>query len=73
MALEIDKKDHDKVLSEISDCQGRILQTLVPTIISVGLISIADRENIALITLVTSFSVLFGSSLYVASLSYKIL
>jgi len=72
MSLNIDKKDYDKVLSEISDSQGRILQTLVPTIISVGLISIADRENVALITLITSFSVLFGSSLYVASLSYKI-
>ena len=34
MSLNIDKKDYDKVLSEISDSQGRILQTLVPTIIS---------------------------------------
>ena len=72
MELKIEEKDRDKVLTEISECQGRILQTLIPTIISVGLISIADRKNIALITLFSAFSVLFASSIYVASLSYKI-
>jgi len=70
--MEIHNKDRDKVIAEISECQARILQTLVPTIIAVGLISIADREKFALITSVTAFSVLFGTSLYVASLSYKI-
>jgi len=70
--MEIDEKDRDKIIAEISECQGRILQTLVPTIIAVGLISIADREKFALITLITAFSVLFGTSVYVASLSYKI-
>ncbi len=37
-----------------------------------GLFSIADREKFALITLITAFSVRFGTSIYVASLSYKI-
>ncbi len=70
--MKIEEKDREKVLAEISECQGRILPTLVPTILSVALISIADRKNFALITLVSAFSVLFASSLYVASLSYKI-
>ncbi len=70
--MNLEEKDRDKIYSEIAECQSRILQTLVPTIIAVGLISIADREKFALITLITAFSVLFGTSIYVASLSYKI-
>ncbi len=70
--MNIEEKDRDKVISEISECQGRILQTLVPTILAMGLISIADREKFALITSVTAFSVLFSTCLYVTSLSYKI-
>lgn len=66
------EKDYEKVVKEISECQGRILQTFVPTIIAIGLIPVADRQKFALITLVCSFAILFGSSLYVASLSYKI-
>lgn len=68
----MNKFDREQVRSELELCQDRIAQTLVPTIIAVGLISIADRENIVLVTLSSSFSVLFASSLYVASLSYKI-
>jgi hypothetical protein len=68
----LDDSDRQKVLDEITACQERILQTFVPTIIAVGLIAIADRETFASITLVSAFAVLFGSSLYVASLSYKI-
>ena len=72
MTLKIDEKDKDKVLKEISDSQNRIIQIFVPTIIAVGLISIADKENFALITLFASFAILFASSLYISSLSYKI-
>lgn len=70
--MNIEESDRQKVIDEIAACQERILQTFVPTIISVGLIAIADRENFATITMVCAFAVLFGSSLYVASLSYKI-
>lgn len=66
------EKNRDQVLSELQACQDRTLHTLVPTIIAVGLISIGDREYFALVTLISSFAVLFGSSLYVASLAYKI-
>lgn len=70
--MNVEESDRQKVVDEIAACQERILQTFVPTIISVGLIAIADRENFATITMVCAFAVLFGSSLYVASLSYKI-
>jgi len=70
--VKLDENDRNKVVAEIADCQGRILQVFVPTIIAVGLISIADRQNIATITMVCAFVVMFGSSLYVANLSYKI-
>lgn len=72
MSIKLEEKDREKVVSEISDCQSRIVQVLVPTVIAVGLISIADRDKFALITLITSFAILFSSSLYIASLSYKI-
>ena len=72
MSLNKNNFDREQVRAELEQCQERIIQTLVPTLIAVGLISIADRENIALITLCSSFAVLYGSSLYVASLSYKI-
>ena len=72
MKLKLDEKDKDKILTEIADCQNRILQTLVPTILAVGLVSIADKKNFALITLFSSFAILFGASLYIANLSYKI-
>lgn len=68
----VHEKDYEKVTKEISDCQGRVLQTFVPTIIAIGLIPVADKQKFALVTLVCAFSILFGSSLYVASLSYKI-
>jgi hypothetical protein len=70
--VNLHETDRQKVIDEIAACQERILQTFVPTIISVGLIAIADRETFATITMVCAFAVLFGSSLYVASLSYKI-
>lgn len=72
MNLTIHEKDREKVLAEIAECQSRVIQTLVPTIIAVGLISIADKKNLAMITVVAAFAVLFCSSLYVASLNYKI-
>lgn len=70
--MHIQDWDRDKVISEMSDCQSRILQILVPTLVSVGLISVADREHFAIITIICAFSVLFYSSFYSASLSYKI-
>jgi len=70
--VNVEENDRQKVIDEIAASQERILQTFVPTIISVGLIAIADRETFATITMVCAFAVLFGSSLYVASLSYKI-
>ncbi|AWL12221.1 hypothetical protein HMF8227_01748 [Saliniradius amylolyticus] len=66
------ESNREQVANELRGCQERTLQTLVPTIIAVGLIAIADRENFALITLVSSFAVLFCSGLYLASLAYKI-
>lgn len=72
MKLQIDEKDKEKILKEISDSQTRILNIFVPTILAIGLISIADKENFALVTLLASFSILFASSLYISSLSYKI-
>ena len=70
--MKLEENDRQKVIDEIAASQERILQTFVPTIIAVGLIAIADRDTFATITLVSAFAVLFGSSLYVASLSYKI-
>jgi len=72
MSLNKNNFDRDQGRTELEQCQERIMQTLAPILIVVGLISIADRENVALITLCSSFTVLFGSSLYVASLGYKI-
>lgn len=46
MDILINQKDREKIILEISECQNRIVQIMVPTIISVGLISIADRENL---------------------------
>jgi hypothetical protein len=70
--VKIDENDRQKVIDEIAASQERILQTFVPTIIAVGLIAIADRDTFATITLVCAFVVLFGASLYIASLSFKI-
>jgi cell division protein FtsL len=72
MELNIDEKDRVKILSEISDSQNRVIQIFVPTILAIGLISIADKEKFALTTLFAAFAILFSSSLYIASLSYKI-
>ena len=69
MNPEICEKNRNQALTELQSCQERTLQTFVPTIIAVGLIAIADRGNFALVTLASSFAVLFGSSMYVASLA----
>ncbi len=70
--MSIDEADRQKVIDEINGCQERILETFVPTIIAVGLIAVADRDTFATVTLICAFVVLFGASLYTASLSYKI-
>ncbi len=66
------EEDLKKVVREIEQLQGRVLQTLVPTILAFGLIAFAGGEQINYLTLGGAFAVLFTSSLYVASLSYKI-
>ena len=70
--VSINEKDREKIEMEIAHSQGRIIQTLVPTILALGLLGIASPENIRDITLGSAFAVLFSSSLYVTSLSYKI-
>lgn len=70
--VRLDETDRENVHKEISQCQGRVIQTLVPTILALGLIAIADPENLGTLSLGCAFAVLFSSSLYVASLSFKI-
>lgn len=70
--VSVDQKDRDTVQTELSQCQARVLQTLVPTILALGVIAIAQSQNIKDVTLGCTFATLFSSSLYVASLSYKI-
>lgn len=71
--VSVDEKDRDKIEREIEQCQTRFAQVLVPTVLAFGLIAIADPENIRHVTLGCAFAVLFSSSLYFASLSYKIM
>lgn len=68
----------EKISSEIKECQDRVVRVLVPTIISFGLASVGNMgaqggvifsDRIVFGAL---FAVLFSSSLYIASLSYKI-
>ncbi len=70
--MSVDEKDLKRVQTELSQCQARVLQTLVPTILGFGLIAIANPQSIRDVTLGCNFAILFSSSLYVASLSYKI-
>jgi hypothetical protein len=72
MEFKVHEKDREKVITEISEAQARIIQIFVPTILAVGLVSITDKENLALVTMFASFAILFGSSLYITNLSYKI-
>ena len=65
--VSINEKDREKIEMEIAHSQGRIIQTLVPTILALGLLGIASPENIRDITLGSAFAVLFSSSLYVTS------
>jgi len=44
--VRLDETDRENVHKEISQCQGRVIQTLVPTILALGLIAIADPENL---------------------------
>lgn len=70
--IKIPDTEKARVQSEISDCQGRILKVLMPTLLSLGAISLAKVESSPFLTLASAFAVLFSSSLYIASLSYKI-
>jgi len=70
--LKLHEEDRKAFHDEIQQCQSRVLQTLVPTILALGLIAVADPENIGGLSLGCAFAVLFSSSLYVASLSFKI-
>lgn len=76
--MKVDTGDWHKIRREIEQCQARVLQTLVPTILSLGLIAFSRFVNEAevgsppYITMGATFAVLLASSLYIASLSYKI-
>lgn len=70
--LAVFEADRDKVTQEISQCQSRVIQTMVPTILALGLIAVADSNCVGILTLGCCFSILFCSSLYVACLSHKI-
>jgi cell division protein FtsL len=65
-------KDREKVVREIEQLQGRVIQTLVPTILAFGLVAFAGAEKVNYLSLGGIFAVLFTSSLYVAATSYKI-
>ena len=70
--IPVDEKVRQKIENEISQCQARVAQTLVPTILAMGLLAVADPKNIRVVTLGCAFAVLFSSGTYVASLTYKI-
>ena len=71
--VSLDENDRNKIEAEIAQYQARVIQTLVPTILALGLLAIANPANIDKpIALGCAFAILFSSGLYVASLSYKI-
>ena len=70
--IQLSNKDRDKVMDEISQCQARVLQTMVPTILALGLLAIAQKDSIPGLALGCGFAILFCSGLYVAALSHKI-
>ncbi len=71
--ISLDESDRERIETELRQCQARVVQTLVPTILALGLIALAESARIRDISLGCAFAVLFSSSLYVASLSYKII
>jgi hypothetical protein len=71
-ARNVHDADITQVVGEMQQMQSRVMQTLVPTILALGLISFAGRESINYLSFGGAFAVLFTSSLYVSSLSYKI-
>ena len=80
--LVVSKSSHEKVIKEIADSQTRVVQTLVPTILAIGLIAVAASASLGGsegasrfrldIVVGCTFAILFSSSIYVAALSYKI-
>jgi len=68
----------DALNNEIESCQDRIVRVLVPTIISFGITAVGRVGVDATATVSYEilfgalFAVLFSSSLYIASMSYKI-
>lgn len=77
-SLSLSEADVSALNTEIESCQDRIVRVLVPTIISFGITSIGQvgvGASGALnyeILFGALFSVLFSSSLYITSMSYKI-
>ena len=81
-SVTLDDKSREKVIKEISELQARVLQTLVPTILALGLIAVAASAKLGSsdgtggfepkIIMGCTFAILFTSGLFVAALSYKI-
>ncbi|MFC1947531.1 hypothetical protein ACFLXY_06400 [Chloroflexota bacterium] len=76
--MQVDERDWDKVTKEIEQCQSRVLQTLVPTVLALGLIGFSGMSMSTessfppYFAMGATFAVLLATSLYIASLSYKI-
>ena len=77
MNIRTDKKSRDKVEQELFQLQSRVIQTLVPTILGIGLVSvgtvaIGGQPEPTKVTAGATFAILFTTSLYIASLTFKI-
>lgn len=76
--LRLSESAEDALNREIESCQDRIVRVLVPTIVSfgitaVGRVGVSGGGVVSYDVLFAAlFAVLFSSSLYIASMSYKI-
>tara|TARA_B100001964_G_C14021177_1_gene503919 strand:- start:199 stop:777 length:579 start_codon:yes stop_codon:yes gene_type:complete len=64
--------DRAKVEKEISSLQQRVIRIIIPTMLSIGLVSIAGTEEYGKVAMAGTFAILMSSGMFVAALSYKI-
>ena len=70
--FELPDSDRAKVENEISSLQNRVLQIIIPTMLSIGIVSIVGSDHYGKVAMAGTCAIVMSSGTFVATLSYKI-
>jgi hypothetical protein len=69
--FELPDSDRAKVENEISSLENKVLQIIIPSMLSIGLVSIVGSQHYGKVAMAGTCAIIMSSGTSVATLSYK--